>query len=178
MPEVTLQDGTKVEFGERTKVLKQSFIDATSGELVVKFVFRNGEVRDFRMPADHPLIAQAALHGLNQKLGDANASLDDVEDMVEAFEDMASRIDRGEWTERKGGDGLAGQSVLAKAMCEALSATKEQVKAMLATLSPSEKQALRKTSPIKEIVERLEAEKGTKAGVDGAAILAKLKAAA
>jgi hypothetical protein len=178
MPEVVLTDGTKVEFGARTKVLKQSFIDAETGELVVKFAFLNGEVRETRLAPDHQLIKQAALHGLDQKFGDANAGLDDVEDCVAAFEDMADRIARGEWNERKGGDGMAGVSVLAKAMVEVLGVTKEQVKAMLADLSQAEKQALRKTKPIASVVQRIEAEKTKKAGVDGSALLAALQAKA
>lgn len=179
MPEVTMKDGSIVAFGERSKVVKQSTIDNDSGELVVKFAFGNGEHKEFRMSAEHPLFARAALHGLNQKFGDANASLDDIEDMLEAFDEVAAQMSRGEWNEKRGGDGLAGVSILARALAEVLGKTRDEVKALLGTLSAVEKQALRKTEPIASVVRRIEAERDTKSakkqGVDAAALLARLQ---
>jgi hypothetical protein len=178
MPEVTMQDGTKLEFGERTKALKQSYI-SEDGALVVKFAFKNGEIKEYRMAADHPLLHKAALHGLNQKFGDANASLDDVEDMLEAFDDVAAQMEKGEWNEKRGGDGLAGVSVLAKALVEFTGKSRDEVKAMLANLSAAEKQALRKAAPLVPIITQIEAERDArsskKAGVDGGALLAALQ---
>lgn len=181
MPEVTMKDGSTVSFGERQKVAKQSYI-AEDGAVVIKFAFANGEHKEFRIEPSHALFARCAMHGLNQKFGDANASLDDVEDMLEAFDDVAKQITNGEWNEKRGGDGLAGVSVLAKALVEVLGKSRDEVKALLSPLSAAEKQVLRKTEPIASVVRRIEAERDTKSakkqGVDGSALLAKLTGAA
>lgn len=174
MPKVTLVDGREVDFGERAKVDKQSYIDA-DGTLVVKFAFLNGEIREFRMAATDTLLARAALHGLNQKFGDSFSGVKDVEDMILSFEDVADTLSKGEWTEKRG-DGVAGTSVLARALMEVFGKSKDEIRAFLTPLSAGEKQALRKAPGVAEVVARLEAEKVK--DVDTSGLLAKLQAAA
>lgn len=174
MPKVTLTDGREVDFGERAKVDKQSEV-ASNGDLVVKFAFLNGEIREFRMANGDPLVAKAALHGLNQKFGDSFAGVKDVEDMIECFEDVAETLSKGEWSEKRG-EGIAGTSVLARALMEVFAKTKDEVKAFLKDLSAAEKAGLRKAPGVAEVVARLEADKAK--DVDTSALLAKLQAAA
>lgn len=175
MPTITLTDGSVVDFGEKAKVIKRSYI-AEDGTLVVNFAFQNGEVREFRMEPGHPLLARAALHGLDQKFGDANAGLTDVEDCIAAFEDMAERIGRGDWTEKREGSGLAGVSVLAKALVEVTGKSLEEVKEFLKQASAAEKQAMRRIEPIASVVQRIEAERGSRSSkkVDVSGLLAGL----
>jgi len=176
--EVTLPNGTKLTFSERQKVQKQSEV-LSDGSLLVKFIFRDGEIREFLMPSGHALYAKAALHGLNQKFGDAFAGIDDVEDMAEAFEDVAKTIEAGEWTEKRGGEGVAGTSVLARALIAVTGKTKEEIKAFLAPLDAKTKMALRSAEPIASKVREIEAQKAKKAPaqVDVSGLLAGLGAA-
>jgi hypothetical protein len=170
-----MQDGQSIEFSEKGKVKKLSYINEQTGALVVRFAFVNGEYRDFTMDGASALLPHAALHGLDQKFGDAFAGETDVEDCIAAFEDMSDRITKGDWNKTREGGGFSGFSVLARALVEVTGQTKEQVKAFLGTLSGAEKAVLRKTEPVASKVAELEAGKAKKSGVDGAALLAVLQ---
>lgn len=151
-------DGKTYTFSERAKVQKDSAI-LEDGTLQVKFVFKNGEVRTFVMEQGHALLAKAALHGLNQKFGDAFAGVDDVEDMVDTFEDVAKTLDAGDWTEKRSGEGIAGTSVLAQALMAVTGKSKDEIKAFLSPLDASTKMALRNSEPIATKVREIEAAK-------------------
>ena len=171
---VSLSTGEQVEFSERQKVHKRGQVNE-DGSVTVDFAFKNGEVRTFRMTPFHPLFGRAALHGLNQKFGDIFAGIDDVEDMVEAFEEQAKTLTDNNWAEKRGGEGIAGTSVLARALMAITGQTKEQVKAFLSPLTAAEKMALRAVEPIASKVREIEAERTKKASkVDVSGLLAKL----
>lgn len=146
-----------LEFGAKEKVKKLSQVK--SDGVNVQFAFRNGQVRTFWLPLDHSLFMQAAKHGLDQKFGDEFAGLADPDDCVEAFDAMAERIEAGEWNQARASDGLAGLSVLAKAMVRLSGKTIESVKATLKTLTAAQKSALRKTPAVAEVVAAIEAER-------------------
>lgn len=160
---VVAQDGSKYEFSARAKVKKDSTVQP-DGSIVTKFVFRNGEVRSAVLPRDSDLYAKAAAHGMDQKYGDEFAGLDDVEDCIEAFDSLAARIARGEWSEKRQSDGLAGSSLLARALAEVSGADLAAVRAKLADTPKETKAALGRQAKVMEVIARLKAERAAKSG--------------
>ena len=171
---VTMQDGRIVEFAGKRKLLKES-IQSAEGKVQVRLDFRNGETRLFTLPDS--LLAKFAAHGAEQKLGDEIAGLNDVEDCVLAVDELIDRLYNGEWSVKREASGMAGTSVLVRALVEHTGKTVEQIKQFLSGKSQAEKVALRNNPKIKPIVERIEAEKASKkANVDTDAMLGELEA--
>ena len=172
---VTMSDGRKVEFAGKRKLLKDSSITA-DGKVQVRLDFRNGETRTYTVP--DALLLKHAAHGAEQKLGDEIAGVSDIDDAVLAIDELIDRLYNGEWNEKREANGMAGTSVLLKALCELYAAkTVEELKKFLSTKTHAEKIALRNSSKVKPIVERIEAEKAAKKGnVDTDALLAGLEA--
>lgn len=169
---VEMQDGRKVDFAGKRKLQKESLVDG-NGQVAVRLDFRNGQTRLFPLPA--ALMAKFAGHGAEQKLGDEIAGLDDVEDCVLAVDELIDRLNKGEWTVARESSGLAGTSVLARALVEHTGKTMEDIKAFLADKTQAQKVALRGNPKIKPIIERIEAEKANKGPkVDTEALLGEL----
>ena len=164
-------DGREVEFAGKRKMVKETFLE--NGELsFVRFDFRNGESRSWSPP--NSLLGRLAGHGAEQKIGDETAGEDDIDDMVLAVDNIIARLDKGEWTMRREG-GMSGTSVLIKALMEYSSQPLDKIKAYLEGKSQAEKLALRTSAKLKPIVDRIEAEKASKAAhVDTDALLAGL----
>lgn len=180
---VKMLNGTVVEFTPKQR-LKKSSITAENGDLQVRLDFRNGESRLFTIRPD--MLAKFALHGAEQKLGDEISNVEKIDDAVEAIDQLMQRLDNGDWTkEREGGSGLAGASVLTKALVEFTKTPVQQVRDYLAKLDAKTKTALRNSAEIQPIIKRLEAEAEARAAARGAAtpaidvagVLAGLKAA-
>jgi hypothetical protein len=169
---IRMTDGRVVDFPGKTRLMKEAYAD-DAGRLCVRLDFRNGEARVFAMRED--MITKFALHGAEQKLGDEIAGIKELDDAVLAIEDLIDRLAAGEWNQRREASGMAGTSVLARAMVEATGKDMETIKTFLKTKTHAEKLALRASSRIKPIVDRLEAEKAAKsASVDTEALLAEL----
>ena len=161
---VTMEDSTPdrphiVEFAGKRKLLKSASI-TEDGQVQVRLDFRNGATRLFTVPAN--LMAKFAAHGAEQKLGDEIAGLDDVEDCVIAIDELIDRLYNGDWTQRKETNGLAGTSVLVKALVEVYGKTVEQIKTFLVGKTHAEKVALRNNPKIKPTIEKIESEKANK----------------
>lgn len=170
---VTMTDGRVVDFAGKRKLLKESIVTA-DGKVQVRLDFRNGETRLFTIPDN--LMAKFAAHGAEQKLGDEIAGLNDVEDCVLAVDELIDRLYNGEWSVKREANGMAGTSVLVRALVEYTGKTVEQIKQFLSGKSQAEKVALRNNPKIKPIVERIEAEKASKkANVDTDAMLGELE---
>ena len=170
---VTMTDGRVVDFAGKRKLLKESSVNA-DGKVQVRLDFRNGETRLFTLPDN--LLAKFAAHGDEQKLGDEIAGLNDVEDCVLAVDELIDRLYNGEWSVKREANGMAGTSVLVRALVEHTGKTIEQIKQFLSGKSQAEKVALRNNPKIKPIVERIEAEKASKkANVDTDAMLGELE---
>ena len=170
---VTLTDGRIVDFAGKRKLLKESSITA-EGKVAVRLDFRNGETRLFTIP--DALLNKFAAHGAEQKLGDEIAGLNDVEDCVLAVDELIDRLYNGEWSIKREANGMAGTSVLVRALVEHTGKTLDAIKTFLAGKSQAEKVALRNNPKIKPIVERIEAEKASKkANVDTDAMLGELE---
>ncbi len=170
---VTMTDGRVVEFAGKRKLLKESSVNA-EGKVQVRLDFRNGETRLFTLPDN--LLNKFAAHGAEQKLGDEIAGLTDIEDCLLAVDELIDRLYNGEWSVKREANGMAGTSVLVRALVEHTGKTVEQIKQFLSGKSQAEKVALRNNPKIKPIVERIEAEKASKkANVDTDAMLGELE---
>ena len=169
---VRMSDGRTVDFPGKRQLIKSSRI-GDGGELSVTLDFRNGETRLFTLPA--AMIQQFALHGAEQKLGDEIAGVKDIDDAVLAIDELIDRLYNGEWGIKREASGIAGTSVLVRALVEVTGKTVEQIKEFLKAKSHAEKMALRANPKVKAIVDRIEAEKASKAAkVDTDAMLAEL----
>lgn len=169
---VTMTDGRVVDFPGKRRLIKESKI-ADDGTITVRLDFVNGETRTFTVP--HSLLAKFAAHGAEQKLGDETAGLVDTDDAVMAVDELVERLNAGEWGVKRESNGMAGASVLAKALVEHTGKSMEQIKQFLSGKSQAEKTALRANPKIKPIIERLESEKASKAAkVDTDALLNEL----
>lgn len=169
---VKMTDGRVVDFPGKTRLLKTSYTD-DSGRLCVRMDFRNGESRIFAMRED--MITKFALHGAEQKLGDEIAGVKEIDDAVIAIEELVDRLAAGEWGVKREGAGIAGTSVLARALVEVTGKDMETIKGFLKTKTHAEKIALRASAKIKPVVDRLEAEKAAKgSNVDTEALLGEL----
>jgi uncharacterized small protein (DUF1192 family) len=179
---VTLTTGETVEFTERQKSLKSSTLE--NGIAVLRFAFKNGEVREFRFDRHHDLLMRLAIHGALQKIGDETAGVEDLDDQVAAVDAVIARLEGGEWGAERtaGGSGFNGASIVIRAVAEARGTTVSEAKDFIekklahyeAYGKPITRQAFyaqlrvpgSKTAPI---IARLEAEKAAKkATKDGA----------
>lgn len=168
---VKMEDGRNVDFVGKRKLLKETIIDGSS--VTTRLDFRNGRVLSFTIPDS--LMAKFAGHGAEQKLGDETAGVDDVDDMVLGVEELIERLNKGEWSTKREGSGVAGTSVLLRALVEFSGKSVEQMRGWLKDKTQAEKLALRNSAKLKPIVERLEAEKAAKgAHVDTDALLGDL----
>ena len=156
---VTLTDGRIVDFVGKRKLLKASEV-TPDGKIQTTLDFVNGETRTFTIP--DALLAKFASHGAEQKLGDEIAGVDDIDDAVMAIDDLIDRLYNGEWGVARDKSGLAGASILMRALVESTGKTAEEIKKFLSDKTAAQKAALRTNPKIKPIVDRLEAEKAAK----------------
>lgn len=156
---ITMTDNRIVEFVGKRKLLKTSKQNA-DGSVAVQLDFVNGETRLFTLPTE--LMNKFAAHGAEQKLGDEIASLDDVDDCVIAIDGLIDRLYNLDWNQKRESNGMAGTSILARALVEHSGKSMDIIKAFLLSKSQAEKIALRNNASVKLIVERLEAEKAAK----------------
>ena len=152
--------GRVYEFSDRQKVTKQSEI-LEGGSIMTRFIFRNGDVREHVTQANDPLYARAALHGLDQKFGDEFAGEQDVEDCIEAFEQLSEQLAKGDWRERKA-EGISGTSLLLRALMQHTGKDKETLKVALKQKTPAQKRALSAQKDIAKIIAQLKADRGQK----------------
>jgi hypothetical protein len=172
---VAMDDGRTVDFAGKRKMIKSSTV-SESGEVVVRLDFVNGETRSYNIVAE--LMARFAAHGAEQKIGDEIAGVEDVEDCVAAIDELLIRLEKGEWNAKRDSNGMAGTSILAKALIEMTGKSKDDIMKFLSSKTHAEKIALRTNPKLKPIVERLESEKtqrsNKKESIDSDALLAGL----
>lgn len=146
---VTLTDGREVEFAGKRKVNKDTLIDESKiivdGEMItmapgavsVRMDFLNGQTRTMPLPLS--LIARFAGHGGEQKFGDelaytpkAGEPPATIDDFVQWIDDLFERVQSGSWNAvREGEGGVAGASIVVKALMEASGKPVEKVKEFL-----------------------------------------------
>lgn len=164
---ITMSDGRVVDFPGKKILQKESFINDDTGEISVRLDFRNGETRTVVLRKD--LIAKYAAHGAEQKLGDeiAGVKKDDntdaeIEDKVLVMDQLIERLDNGEWTTKRDANGMAGTSVLLRAIVEVTGKPVDKIKEFLKDKSQAQKLALRDSAKFRDVVARIEAEKAKK----------------
>ena len=182
---VKMKDGRSVEFVGKRKLLKETLIDGQ--KVSVRLDFRNGESRTFAIPAS--LLLRSAGHGMEQKLGDETAGVENVADMVIAVDDLIEQLGKGDWTTvREGGGAFSGASIVIRAIMEASGKPMEAIKAFLQkkiddAAARGEKLSRKSlydsfrnpTSKVGKIVERLEREeRAGKSTIDADKALAEL----
>lgn len=156
---ITMTDGTIVEFPGKRKLVKNTAI-GEDGSVVLRLDFVNGQTRFFTIPAN--FILQFAGHGAEQKLGDEIAGLTDIEDCVLAIDELIDRLYNGKWNAERESQGLAGASILARAIAELKGQPLDVVRAFLQTKNQAQKIALRNNAAVKAIIDRMEAAKNSK----------------
>lgn len=156
---VTMKDGRVVDFVGKRRLLKESSVTA-DGKVQVSLDFVNGETRVFTIPDS--LLLKFAAHGAEQKLGDEIAGVEDTDDAVLAMDELIDRLYNGEWGVARDKSGLAGASILLRALVETTGQTVDNIKAFLKDKTAAQKAALRVNAKIKPVVDRLEAEKAAK----------------
>lgn len=161
--EITMNDGRKVTFGAKRKLVK-SFSISESGAIVGRFDFPNGETVYVTPSPD--LLNHLAGHGLLQKVGDNIAGTDDIEDAVEDTRQIAIQLENGTWSQKR--ESVAGASVggsmLLKALAEVYtSKTTDQLREFLSTKTAAEKAAMRSAGKVAVVYARLQAEKAARA---------------
>lgn len=159
--DVTMEDGSTVQFNKKQKLVKTSTI-ADDGSVNLRLDFSNGSVRSFALPASSPLYGRFAAHGAEQKLGDAIAGESDMGDAVLAVDDLMTRLNAGEWTVTRAAGSFSGTSILIQALVEVSGKSIEDIKAFLADKTQAEKLALRRSDKLRPTIERLEADKASK----------------
>jgi hypothetical protein len=168
---VTMDDGRVVDFAGKRKLLKEAKV--VDGKVQVRLDFRNGETRLFVIP--DAMLNQFAGHGAEQKLGDETAGLDNVEDAVLAVDELMDRLQAGEWGIRRDAKGLAGTSILLKALMEVYNKPVATIKKFLSDKTPAQKMALRNDPRVKPVVAKLEEQRAAgKPTVDTSALLGEL----
>jgi hypothetical protein len=179
---VKMDDGRVVEFPGKRQMQKESMVSEDGKIVKVRLDYVNGETRTFQLP--DALFAKFAAHGAEQKLGDEIAGLKkadgteaDIEDKILAIDDLIERLNAGEWTVKRDSNGMAGTSVLIRALVELYNKPVEAIKAFLKDKTQADKVALRNNPKVKPIVEKIEAERASKkTSVDTDALLAGLEA--
>ena len=162
---IPMEDGSIVNFTGKRKLVKEAEV-TSQGTIKLRLCFRNGAVREEIFTPDAETYAKAAAHGYLQKFGDECAGVNDLDDMVQAIDELLVRVNKGEWTSKRegGSGGNSGASILARALVEASGKSAEDIKEFLAGKTQAEKIALRNNPKIKPIVDKLEAEKLAKKG--------------
>ena len=142
---VEMQDGRTVEFVGSRRVNKTTLIDESKiqvdGDVLViqkdavavQMDFITGDTRTYYEPLN--LLAKFAGHGGEQKYGDtlatpASKPMAD-EDLVIATDDLDERVQQGEWSQRREGDGFSGAGVVIRAFMEASGKDQASVKTFL-----------------------------------------------
>lgn len=163
---VSMTDGRLVTFTGRKRLDKTLITEPSPG---VRLDFLNGETRTFLVPAE--LLNHAAAHGVSQKLGDEISDITDIEDAIEAVDQLMARLAKGEWRAKAegGAGGMAGASILAKALVKVTGQPIAVVREYLSSLDNRTKAALRASAEVGPTVQRLEAEKAARAAARGVA---------
>ena len=163
---VKMEDGRIVEFTGKKRLIKTSNVE----DLTVRLDWENGQTRTFEIP--EKLVFKSACHGMEQKLGDeiagaknTDGSPVETDDLVLAVDELIERLmteGLEGWTTKREASGIAGTSVLLRAIVEVTKKPIESIRAYLKKKTQADKMQLRASPRFKAVVERLEAEKAAK----------------
>lgn len=141
--------------------------------------FDNGEVRQIAFGPDHKLFAQAAYHGMEQRIRDKIAGRTDTKECVTLIDSLKAVIDEGEWGIRREGNGEPTGGILAKALARMKGCPLAEAVAFVRTLDKKTQAAYRADPDVSKVVEQIKAEakanakpKSAPKGVDVSALKA------
>lgn len=128
--------------------------------------------------AEH-LNTHAALHGYNQKIGDAAAlskGATDAEKWAAMSAVYQHLLTGGEWNRKGGGDGTSGDGLLVGAIMEFQGITRDEARGLVAQMDKKLQAAMRASDELRPIIERLKTARAPKApaGFDAKAALSAL----
>jgi hypothetical protein len=182
---VQMEDGRQVEFAGKRKMLKDG-VFADGVWIGTRFDFRDGRTLNYdapdpsvRTPTGEILRDQHACHGSFQKIGDETAGAKSVSEMYDAVEACIDRLNKAEWYVEGTGEGAFGTSVLARALALAYpQKSGEEIKVWLKSRTADEKKAMKTSTKLRPIIQRLEDEEAAKsAHVDTEELFGQLDAA-
>lgn len=127
---------------------------------VVAFAFTNGKELTAALDGlAEDVLKRLALHGLSQKLGDAYAGAESVDDAYEAAADVYETLKGGKWTERTAGEPRT--SSLVEALFRVMDGAQEldACKAVVENMDDEQRKALRAQPAIKAALANIAAEK-------------------
>lgn len=179
---VQMADGRVVDFAGKRRIVKESTI-SDDGQVSIRLDFRNGATRTFVVPP--VLLTRFAAHGAEQKLGDEAAGVENLDDAVAAIDALISHLAEGEWSKARETTGAySGGSLVIAAIMEWKGKSREQVVRYIESKVVTEEQAkergtqpvtrqavyaaFRKLPELKQIIDRMEAERDAKRGANAA----------
>jgi len=167
---VRMDDGRDVGFGKAQKVIKVVMFqpdgkaprgiqfDGANGDMV-RCEFEDLPDYNWLHSADPEGVSLwAAVHGYLQKLGDEYASLDKVEDCLEAVQSLWARLCENRWDSETRGFG--GSALLLDAVLLAFPhMQRDEARKLLDGMKPNERLTLQLTAEVKPHFDRLQAER-------------------
>lgn len=169
---ITMSDGRTVGFNKKQRLVRNSTAD-NDGAVTTVLDFVNGETRTFVVAPSAPNYSRFVAAGIESKIGDQIGGEKDIDDAVASVDSLLDRLNANEWYVGRAPGSFSGASVLAKALIEASGKTGEEIKNYLASKSHAEKLALRNSTALRPIIDRIEADK-QKEVVDTASLLNEL----
>jgi hypothetical protein len=161
------------------KIVQTTVVRDPAGQPVaVQFVTPEGTIKVQFAQLTPEMLAEAAAHGIKQKVGDAAAIERDeatgksatAKDKFDAMRAVADSIVEGVWNRRGGGDGV---SDLIAALVEVTKQPMEAVRAFVEGMSEDERKAMFKDPSVAPVIATIKA-KRAKSDVDTGALIAKL----
>ncbi len=155
---VTFEDGQTLEFVGKTSMLTKHTVNP-DGSIVSSLYFKNGTSQSRTFPAT---LATALIeHGLEQKIRDAGAGAENLDDYIGKIENVCDQLESGTFSkERAKSTGpTANARELAAAIAKVKGVAETQAAAWLATKTPAEKIKLRNMPAIQMEIAQMRAAK-------------------
>lgn len=126
----------------------------------VDFLFANGETLSLNLSdLQGDMATNLVLHGISQKVGDAYAGAESVEDAQKSASEMIDRLIEGIWKTVRAAGAKKSTTLLVEALTRALDKTVEEVMDVLEDKSDEEKAAMQKHPQIQPIIQAIKIER-------------------
>lgn len=168
---VQMKDGRTLEFTERQKCLTRRDADA------LHFDFKSGDTLTVTKADVEGLAERFMWHGVEQKFRDEFASAGDAADAFEWVTGLHSRIQKGEWSEKREGSGMSGAGLLVQALVEITGQSAADIRTFLADKTRRDQEVMRDYGPVAEKIREIKARKGGDTSAAAASLLSGLTAA-
>lgn len=126
--------------------------------------FSNGTKRSFHLAKEHPLYDDLAAHGFSKKIRDQVSACKTPEEMVEAYDGLASAFNKGKWNMLRNSDGSKVVGILATALARLYGRSLEASQKFVSSLSKKQQADCRKDPRVQAIIAQIAAEKPAEEG--------------